>query len=211
MAHEAFAWFLGSAVGAGLTAMLVVYGLRELGHADGGHRSARVIGTAAGLVAGAAAVRACLQAGNWWVAPALMVWACTLAAAAVCDAATQRVPTALVRPAGVVTAVLLAAGYSIHRDWRALALSGVAAVALGLVMLLCWRFAGAGFGDVRLAALGGLGLGHASHRGLIVGFIAFSVITIVQASVTLARGGDRHTTFPYGPALAVGFLLAAAV
>lgn len=209
MALEAFVWLIGSAVGAGLTAVLMVYGLRQLGDADRGHRRAWLIGTIAGVVAGAAAVRACVQAGTWWVAPAFVVWACALAAAGVCDAMTQRVPTALVRPAGVVTAVLFAAGYSVHRDWGGLALSGVAAVASGLVILLCWRFAGAGFGDVRLAAFGGLGLGHVTQRGLVVGFIAFIVLTLVQAGVTLARGGDRDTTFPYGPALATGFLLAA--
>ncbi len=209
MAFEAFVWIMGSAVGAGLAAVLVVYGLRQPARPDGRPRRAWLLGTFAGVVAGAAAVHACVQAGTWWVAPAFMVWACALAAAAVCDAMTHRVPTALVRPAGVVAAVLFAAGYSVHRDWGGVALSGVGAAASGLVMLLCWRFAGAGFGDVRLAALGGLGLGHVTQRGLVVGFIAFTVLTLVQAGVTLARGGDRHTTFPYGPALAAGFLAAA--
>jgi leader peptidase (prepilin peptidase) / N-methyltransferase len=78
-------------------------------------------------------------------------------------------------------------------------------------VLLCWRFAGAGFGDVRLATLGGLGLGHATHRGLLMALAAFTLITVTQAVVTLMRGGDRRSTIPYGPALAVGFLLSAAL
>ena len=53
--------------------------------------------------------------------------------------------------------------------------------------------------------------GHVTQRGLVVGFIAFTVLTLVQAGVTLARGGDRHTTFPDGPALATGFLVAASL
>ncbi|TYP87447.1 type IV leader peptidase family protein [Blastococcus xanthinilyticus] len=141
--------------------------------------------------------------------PALMVWGCALVAAASCDAVTQRIPTPLVRQAAVGTGVLLTVGLVVDGGWRGLLLSGVAAAAAGAVLLLCWRFAGAGFGDVRLAALGGLGLGHATHRGLLLAFIAFTVITVTQAVITLMRGGDRQSTFPYGPALAVGFLLAA--
>ncbi|SOC50045.1 hypothetical protein SAMN05660748_2783 [Blastococcus aggregatus] len=105
--------------------------------------------------------------------------------------------------------MLLTAGSAAHGDWRGLLLSGLAAAAAGAVLLLCWRFAGTGFGDVRMAALGGLGLGHATHQGLWLAFVAFTVITVTQAVISLMRSGDRQTTFPYGPALAVGFLLAA--
>jgi leader peptidase (prepilin peptidase)/N-methyltransferase len=76
-------------------------------------------------------------------------------------------------------------------------------------LLICWRFAGAGFGDVRLATLGGLGLGHATHEGLLIALAGFALIIGVQAATTLARGGDRRSNIPYGPALAIGFLLAA--
>ena len=38
---------------------------------------------------------------------------------------------------------------------------------------------------------------------------AFILITVTQATVTLARGGTRHSTFPYGPAIATAFLFAA--
>ena len=85
----------------------------------------------------------------------------------------------------------------------------VAAVTSALTLLLCWRFAGAGFGDVRLATLGGLGLGHATVRGLLLALGAFALISLIQAGVALARAGDRRALVPYGPPLAVGFLLAA--
>lgn len=163
-----------------------------------------------GCVAGVAGLRASAHAGTWLVAPALMVWACALAAAATCDAFTQRVPTALVRLAGLITGVLLLAGLSWQNDWRGLLVSGWAAVAAGLALLLCWRFAGAGFGDLRLATLGGLGLGHATFHGALVGLLVFSMITLIQAGVAIARGGNRHTHIPLGPALATGFLVAAA-
>jgi leader peptidase (prepilin peptidase)/N-methyltransferase len=92
-----------------------------------------------------------------------------------------------------------------------LLISVVATVASGLTLLLCWRFAGAGFGDVRLAVLGGLGLGHATHRGLLMALAAFILTIATQAMLTLLRGGNRRTTIAYGPALAIGFLLAATV
>jgi leader peptidase (prepilin peptidase)/N-methyltransferase len=110
-----------------------------------------------------------------------------------------------------VTCALLTVGLAVQGDWTGLVISGVAAVAAGLTLLLCWRFAGAGFGDVRLATLGGLGLGHATHRGLLVALAAFAMITVTQAVIILMRGGNRHSTFPYGPALAIGFLLATSV
>ena len=102
-------------------------------------------------------------------------------------------------------------GLAVQGDWAGLLISGVAAAASGLTLLLCWRFAGVGFGDVRVATLGGLGLGHATHRGLLVALAAFALITLTQAVITLMRGGNRRSTFPYGPALAIGFLLAASV
>ena len=39
----------------------------------------------------------------------------------------------------------------------------------------------------------------------------FTLITLTTATVCLARGGSRHDAIPYGPALATGCLLAAAV
>jgi leader peptidase (prepilin peptidase)/N-methyltransferase len=131
-------------------------------------------------------------------------------AAAACDAVTQRIPTALVRQAGLCTGGLLIVGLTVHYDWRGLILSGAAVAASGLTMLLCWRFAGAGFGDVRLATLGGLGLGHTTYCGALVGLVFFCGITLIQAGTALARGGNRDTPIPFGPALATAALIAAA-
>ncbi len=208
--------WLGAAVaaavaGATATPVLAARGLAHLARPDAMSRGVSLASALGGIAAGAAAMAATHRTGIWWLPPALLVWGCALVAAACCDAVTQRVPTALVRQAGVLTCALLTVALAVHGDWPGLALSGVAAVASGLVMLLCWRFAGAGFGDVRLATLGGLGLGHATHRGLLLALAAFTLITVTQAVVTLMRGGDRRSTIPYGPALTVGFLLAAAL
>ncbi len=194
--------------GAAATPMLAARGLAQLGRQDAMSRGLRLAGAIGGSAAGAAAMVTSHRTGTWWLAPALLVWGCALVAAACCDAVTQRIPTALVRQAGVVTCALLTVALSVHGDWPRLALSGVAAVASGLTLLLCWRFAGAGFGDVRLATLGGLGLGHTTHRGLLIALGAFALITATQAVMTLIRARDRRSTFPYGPGLAIGFLLA---
>ena len=198
-------------IGAAITPALAVRGLAQLARREATSRGLRLAGALGGAAAGAAAIATSHRAGTWWLLPALLVWGCALVAAACCDAVTQRVPTPLVRQAGGVTCVLLTIGLVIQSDWTGLVISGVAAVVSGLTLLLCWRFVGVGFGDVRLATLGGLGLGHATQRGLLVALIAFAVITMTQAAIALMRGGNRRSTFPYGPALAIGFLLAASL
>jgi leader peptidase (prepilin peptidase)/N-methyltransferase len=198
-------------IGTVITPMLAARGLTQLGRQDAASRCLRLAGALGGGAAGAAAIATSHRAGDWWLLPGLLVWGCALVAAACCDGATQRVPTPLVRQAALVTSALLTVGLGVQGDWPGLLISGVAALASGLTLLLCWRFAGAGFGDVRLATLGGLGLGHATHRGLLVALIAFALITVTQAVITLMRGGTHRNTFPYGPALAIGFLLAASL
>ena len=199
----------GALVGAAATPWLATRGLAQLARIDAARPGLALASAVAGGGAGTAAIVTSHRAGTWWLVPALLVWGCALVAAASCDAVTQRIPTPLVRQAAVGTGVLLTVGLAVHGDWRSLLLSGVAAAAAGVVLLLCWRFAGAGFGDVRLATLGGLGLGHATHRGLLLALVAFTLIIVTQAVITWRRGGDRRSTFPYGPGLAAGFLLAA--
>lgn len=191
--------------------MLLTRGLHQLGLGPHSTRRLRRTGAVSGFAAGAAAIQGALRAGTLLVVPALMVWACALVAAAACDAITQRVPTGIVRPACLVTGALLVIALSLNNDWRGLLTSGLAAAICCLISLLCWRFAGAGFGDVRLATLGGLGVGHATVRGGAVAVAALCLIILGQAIETLARGGDRQSRLPLGPALAVAFLLATAL
>src|SRR3954452_16723145 len=196
-------------IGTVATPVLAARGLAQLARQEAASRGLRLAGALGGGAAGTAAMVTSHRAGTWWLLPALLVWGCALVAAACCDAVTRRVPTPLVRQAGGVTCVLLTVGLAVQGDWAGLVISGVAAAASGLTLLLCWRFAGAGFGDVRLATLGGLGLGHATARGLLLALGAFALISLIQAGVALRRGGDRRTLVPYGPPLTVGFLLAA--
>jgi leader peptidase (prepilin peptidase)/N-methyltransferase len=179
-----------------ITPVLAVRGLAQLIPQDAVPGGMRLAAAFRGAVAGVVAMATSHGTANWWLAPALLVWGCALVAAACCDAVTQRIPTPLVRQAGIVTCALLSVALGIQSDWLGMALSGVAAVGSGLTLLVCWRFAGAGFGDVRLATLGGLGLGHATHRGLLVALAAFALITVTQAAITLMRGGAAGAPFP---------------
>src|SRR4051812_28564501 len=137
---------VGSWVGAGIAAaligtvttrVLVARGLAQLARLDamsGGLHLASAVG---GCAAGAAAMATSGRTGNWWLLPALLVWGCAVVAAACCDAVTQRIPTSLVRQAGVVTCALLIVGLAVHGDWTGLMISGVAAAVSGLTLLLC--------------------------------------------------------------------------
>src|SRR4051794_40454118 len=80
---------------------LVVRGLAQL--EVPGPRHARRAGAVTGLIAGACAFVAARHADSWWLLPAALVWAYGIAAAATCDAITQRVPTPLVRQSAVLT------------------------------------------------------------------------------------------------------------
>jgi leader peptidase (prepilin peptidase)/N-methyltransferase len=196
---------LGMAAGT----VLVRRGLAQLD--VGSRRRAVWWGAASGLAGGVGGAVAAAQADSAWLVPALLVWGYALAAAATCDALTQRVPTPLVRQAALLTAALGFAASAATGHWKWIGSALAVSLAAGLIFGLFWRFLGAGFGDVRIAILGGLGLAHPTRVGCVVGFAAFVLITLTQAVVTLASGGTRHSLFPYGPAIAAAFLLAAAV
>jgi hypothetical protein len=65
----------------------------------------RRIGMCIGALVGAASTLAALRLGNEALAPPLVLWGIALVAAGCCDAVSQRIPTALVRQAIVVTCV----------------------------------------------------------------------------------------------------------
>lgn len=204
-------WVVGAA-GVGLAAVpvTVVAGLRLLGVSPL-PRPGPVLGlsAAAGALAGVVAGVVALRAGSWWWLPAMLVWSVSLTAGAVCDAWTQRIPTSLVYIGAGITAAFLVVASALTGEWSAVWASLVASVVAGLWFLLYWRFGGMGFGDVRLAVLGGLGLGHTSYRAVLLGLIVFMVVVATQGVFTYVRTRDRRTQIPFGPALAIGFLVAA--
>jgi leader peptidase (prepilin peptidase)/N-methyltransferase len=194
------------AAGVAVGGPLIEIGLAQLPGAA--RRRAPLPGRVSCGLGAAAAVIAAHRAGSWWLLPALLAWALGLCAAATCDALTQRIPTRVVRPAQLTAGLLLLAAAAATGHWRWAVSAAVCAAAAAAIFALCWRFLGLGFGDVRLAALGGTGLAHPTPATVAAAVAVFAVITAAQATSTLARGGDRRTPMPYGTAIAAAFLTA---
>lgn len=171
--------------------------------------SVMMLGAILGGGSGAAVVA--VQAGHhrWNFAPAMIAWAAALLALAICDAGSLRIPTPLARHATALTAVLLVCGAFIGGNWIVPSVASFASAVASGVFLTAWRFLGAGFGDIRLAALGGLGLGDVSLNSLTVGLLVWTAVLAVQTGAVFGRGLPARTHVPLGPGLAAGFLTAA--
>jgi leader peptidase (prepilin peptidase)/N-methyltransferase len=147
---------------------------------------------------------------SWWLLP-LACWAVTLALAAAIDAATQLVPRVFVRASGAGVGLAVAFVAIATANLGALWFTAVAALASFLIFGVCWRFAGLGFGDVRLAVLGSLGLGHARLLGVVAGCGVLALVVLAQSLRARLRTHDGAREFPYGPAIAAGYLVAGLV
>ncbi|MCO7218604.1 peptidase [Klenkia sp. PcliD-1-E] len=148
---------------------------------------------------------------EWALLPAYVLWTCALVALAMCDGLTQRIPTPLIRRSIVVVCLALIAGAGSAGHWTLLLAAAAWIIASAAALLLAWRFAGAGFGDVRLAVLGGVGLGFATPTSLLIGLGAWAAVTAGQAVTASARDGSLRTRVALGPGLATAFLVAACI
>lgn len=139
-------------------------------------------------------------------------------ALAVADARTHLLPRPLLLGATALGAVLAGVVWLADGDSDALLRAGIGLLAARTVFWLLWlvRASGMGFGDVRLAALLGLVLGHRGWTALVVGLwvgvTAFSVVGLVRAGLRRDRTVLRQPA-PLGPFLlggaVVGLLVAA--
>ncbi|MBN9177014.1 MAG: prepilin peptidase [Microbacterium sp.] len=123
------------------------------------------------------------------------------------DAATHRLPNAIVLPAYPVLGALFASACLAGGSWSAF---GRAAAGGGLLFGFFWlvRAVGRGTlggGDVKLAGVIGMVLGFAGWPALAVGTLAAFVFGGVAAAVLLLRGkATRHTAVAFGPFLLAG-------
>lgn len=118
------------------------------------------------------------------------------------DLRRRIIPNVIVLPA---TAVVLVAQIAIHPsrtvEW---VVAGAAAFAVFLVMALI-NPAGLGMGDVKLAALIGVGLGWNVVAALLLGTFAAALFGVC---IIVARGrAAAKTAFPLGPFLAAGTIV----
>ncbi|MEV6523205.1 peptidase A24 [Longispora sp. NPDC051575] len=144
------------------------------------------------------------------VLAAWLVLACAGVILSAMDIATHRLPTPAIAATGAAVAVLVAGAAFTESSGR-LALAALAGClfcgGLYLAIALVSR-ARMGLGDVRLAALLGLGLGMAGPGSVVIGVLAPFVLAMPTAFVLLARGRTGEAELPFGPFLVGGAVLA---
>jgi leader peptidase (prepilin peptidase) / N-methyltransferase len=164
-------------------------------------RGSRALRTEHAVAAGAAALglAAALAAGRSPLGAAVTAGAFgALAAISLVDIRERRIPNAWSYPA--FAGALLAAAL---RGPETLALGVTGAIAGGGYMLAFFVIGRGrlGFGDVKLATLGGALVGLAGVPAFLLGG---TLLGTAVALLLLATGRGRSSTFPYGPALAAG-------
>lgn len=178
----------------------------------------RAVGTAGFVAAvGASALLAGVAVVGWAPTVAWPAW-CGVVSLGVLlgwiDAATTWLPTRLVRPMWLLTALGVVGTAVLGRatepdGWWVRPMVAVAgAVGYGLVFAVVWRLGrgGLGFGDVRLAVALGAATAACSPTVAVVAAVLGTSMGAVWAIGRLLRG--RRGTFPYGPFLLLGALLA---
>ncbi|HNJ96574.1 MAG TPA: A24 family peptidase [Ilumatobacteraceae bacterium] len=127
------------------------------------------------------------------------------------DLRTKRLPREITyTTAAIMVPLLCVAALVQHEPRRIWMMALGAAVALALMGLIyAVSRGGMGDGDVRLSPLLGAALGFQNPGlaavGLFFGFLAGAVVGVV---VMATRRGDRKTSIPFGPFLALGTVVA---
>ncbi len=151
----------------------------------------------------------------------LVVTVVALGAGAIIDAMTRRIPNALTLATTALGIALAGAGVSHVNVWQSL--SGLL---LGMLLMLPGYLIGAtGAGDVKLLGAAGAVLGvrlvpiafvyTAIAGGILALVVAFArgrlAATLRGLTLVRAREAGRHSdrVFAYGPAIAIGCVLAA--
>jgi leader peptidase (prepilin peptidase)/N-methyltransferase len=152
-----------------------------------------------------------LRFGTSWELPAFLFLAGAGVLLAVIDLQHRLLPNRIVVPSIAVAAVLLLIAALPGQEWPAFLRACVAGAVLFAVFLVMALISprGMGWGDVKLAALLGIGLGWLGWGAVVVGGAAGFV---VQAGVALfllvGRRIGLRGELPFGPAMLVGAALA---
>jgi leader peptidase (prepilin peptidase) / N-methyltransferase len=134
--------------------------------------------------------------------PALLLTA-LIVPASVIDLRLRIIPDVINLPGAVL--VFLAAVIAQPDRWLELLIGGLAA---SLFLGIAWLVypAGMGLGDVKMVLMIGLALGK--YVGVAM-FAAFAFSTVFSMGLLVAKGfGGRKATFPFGPFLALGAMVA---
>lgn len=159
----------------------------------------------------AAAVIAQAVGRDWWLV-VLVPLVPVLVALSVIDWHTKLLPSRLVLPATAYAIVAAVVGWLVTGDTDDLVRAGIGLVAARTIFWVLWfiHSAGMGFGDVRLAALLGVALGHLGWSQLVVGvysgFLVFGLPGLLLALVKRDRSVLR-AAYPFGPFMVLGALV----
>ena len=151
-----------------------------------------------------------LAADHFGAVPALAAYCVLFAglvAVSVVDLRVGLVPRTFLYPVAALLGVALVAASAVAGDWHALGEAVIGAAIAFVVFFVVWFLypRGLGFGDVRLAAAIGLGLGWLGLLHLYVGFLVGFLAGVLFGLVVMARrGSGRKTRIPFAPALALG-------
>jgi leader peptidase (prepilin peptidase)/N-methyltransferase len=155
----------------------------------------------------AAAVRFGLAA----VLPAYCLFFAVLVTVAAVDVEQRTIPNRVLRPAVILTIVLLGGAAIVDGAGRS-ALGAVVGGALAFVALLIVHLVqprGLGFGDVRLAGFIGLYLGWLGLADVAVGLVlGFALATVAGVVLVATRRSGFGARLPFAPFLGAGAVLA---
>jgi leader peptidase (prepilin peptidase)/N-methyltransferase len=163
------------------------------------------------VVGGAVLAAVTARFSSSWALPAFLVLAAGLLVLSVIDVERFLLPNAIVYPLAVATISLLAIAAVGEGDAGAFVRAVAAAVVAGGVFgILHLAFPdGLAAGDVKLAAVLGLGTGWLGWGEVVLGFaLAFVVAAVVAGVLVLFRRRGRRDPVPFGPFLAAGALAA---
>jgi leader peptidase (prepilin peptidase)/N-methyltransferase len=152
-----------------------------------------------------------LRFGLSWELPAFLLLAAAGLLLAVVDLRHRVLPNRVVLPALGSSAALLLPPAAVDGAWTALLRAGLGATVLFAVFLvLALLSPGAlGMGDVKLAAVVGLGLGWLGWGAVLAGALAGFVLQAVVALGLLAtRRIGLRGELPFGPAMLAGAAVA---
>ncbi|GAB2981310.1 A24 family peptidase [Nocardioides montaniterrae] len=161
-----------------------------------------VIGAVIGLAVG-------WSWGLLWLVPLISIGL----ALAIIDYATWYLPTAIIAPAYILTAVLVAVGALAVGDAKIGVLAGVGYVGLGGYYGLMWFISPRimAFGDVRLGALIGLAIGPFGVPTLFFSVLLAAVVGVLALIPLKRKGNSIKRRVPFGPFLLIGAVLALVV
>lgn len=148
--------------------------------------------------------------GASWLLPGELLFVWTLVVLALIDAGTRRIPNRLTYPLAPALLVLLGGGALIAGVPGSALRAVLGGLAAGGVLLLMALIAprGMGMGDVKLAALIGIGLGVLGWAEVVVGIMGGFVLGGVAGVALLATGmRGRKDMIPFGPYLAAGAVM----